>query len=103
MPNHLHVGVGLFPGETLAALVHAWKSFSAKEANRILGTKGAFWQREYDDHLIRGQEELEHAIRYVEENPVKANLKHWKWVWVCGRDARTTAAKDGGATRILGS
>jgi REP element-mobilizing transposase RayT len=103
MANHVHVVVRLFPGETLATLVHSWKSFSAKEANRILGAQGAFWQREYYDHPIRGQEELERAIRYVEENPVKANLKYWKWVWVCGRGARTTAAEDGGATRTLGS
>jgi hypothetical protein len=25
--------------------------------------------------------------------------QHWEWMWVCGRDARTTAAEDGGATK----
>ena len=99
MPNHVHVVAGLFPGETLAAVVHSWKSLSAKEANRILGTHGIFWQREYYDHLIRGEEEFEHAVRYVAENPAKANLRNWKWVWVRGRDARATAAGDGGATK----
>src|ERR1022692_1110215 len=99
MPNHVHVVVRLFPGENLAAAVHSWKSFSAKHANRILGVRGSFWQREYYDHLIRSQEEFERAVRYVEENPAKANLKHWKWVWVCGRDALTTASEDGGATK----
>ncbi|HTW57214.1 MAG TPA: transposase [Terriglobales bacterium] len=99
MPNHVHVVVKLFPGQALAAVVHSWKSFTAKQANRILGRQGAFWQREYYDHLIRGEAELERAIGYVAENPEKASLKSWKWVWVCGRDARTTAAEDGGATK----
>jgi len=98
MPNHVHVVVNLLPVEALATMVHSWKSFSAKQANRILGLKGRFWQREYYDHLIRGEGEFERAVRYVAENPVKANLKDWKWVWVRGRDARGTAAENGGAT-----
>ncbi|MFZ0300270.1 MAG: transposase [Candidatus Sulfotelmatobacter sp.] len=103
MPNHVHVVARLFPGEALAAVVHSWKSFSAKHANRVLGAHGAFWQREYYDHLIRGEEEFERAIRYVAENPAKANLRHWKWIWVRGRDAHATAAEDGGATPVLGA
>lgn len=99
MPNHVHVVVRLFPFENLTSAMHSWKSFSAKHANKILGTHGAFWQREYYDHLIRGEEEFERAVRYVAENPAKANLKHWSWVWVRGRDARATAAEDGGATK----
>jgi REP element-mobilizing transposase RayT len=98
MPNHVHVVARFFTGTTLATVLHSWKSFSSKHANRILGSHGVFWQREYYDHLIRHEEEFERAIRYVAENPAKAKLKDWKWVWVCGRDARTTAAEDGGAT-----
>jgi REP element-mobilizing transposase RayT len=103
MPNHVHVLTRLFPGENLAVVVHSWKSFSAKQANRILGARGAFWQREYYDHLIRGEDEFERAVGCVAENPAKANLKRWKWVWVRGRDARATAAGDGGATPALGA
>ncbi len=98
MPNHVHVVARLFPGQTLATVLHSWKSFTAKRANLILGLHGAFWQREYYDHLLRNEEELERVVRYVADNPAKANLKDWKWVWVCGRDAHTTAAGDGGAT-----
>jgi len=98
MPNHVHVVFKAFPGHTLAEIVHSWKSFTAKRANLILGLHGAFWQREYYDHLVRDEGELGRAIRYVAQNPEKANLRQWKWVWVCGQDARTTAAGDGGAT-----
>jgi hypothetical protein len=44
MPNHVHVVVRLLPRENLSAVVHSWKSLSAKQANRILGAHGAFWQ-----------------------------------------------------------
>jgi len=98
MPNHVHVVVKVFPTETLSSVIHSWKSFTAKSANRSLGLQGPFWQREYYDHLIRNEGEFERAIRYVAQNPEKAKLKDWKWVWVCGQDARTTAAEDGGAT-----
>ena len=98
MPNHVHAAFKVFPGHTLAEIVHSWKSFTAKAANRILGRHGEFWQREYYDHLIRDQAELHRAIRYVADNPQKAKLRDWKWVWVCGQDARTTAGEDAGAT-----
>jgi len=46
MPNHVHVVALLFPGQTLATVAHSWKSFSAKQANRMLRRHGLFWQRE---------------------------------------------------------
>ena len=103
MPNHVHVVVRLLPGQELAKVIHSWKSFTAKRANAILGLHGTFWQREYYDHLIRNESEFERAVQYVVDNPIKANLKDWKWVWMCGRDAPTTAAEDGGATKPSGS
>ena len=102
MPNHVHVVARLFPGQALATVVHSWKSFTAKRANAILGRQGTFWQREYYDHLIRNENEFERAMNYVADNPAKASLREWKWVWVCGRDAPTTAAGDGGATKPVG-
>jgi REP element-mobilizing transposase RayT len=98
MPNHVHVVVRLFPGQELAKVVKAWKNFSAKAANQALGRKGQFWQREYYDRLIRNGDELERAIRYVVENPAKAGLKNWTWVWSADGDVRTTAGQEAGAT-----
>ena len=41
------------------------------------------WEREYFDTLIRDGEHLKRAIRYTENNPVKAALvaerKAWQW------------------------
>jgi REP element-mobilizing transposase RayT len=93
MPNHVHVVMKLFPDQQLGAIVHSWKSFSAKRANKILGSNGAFWDREYYDHLVRNPRELDRIVRYVANNPVKAGLLDWKWMEACGQDARTTAGE----------
>ncbi len=98
MPNHVHVVVRVFPSHNLAGVLHSWKSFTAKAANRILRTRGPFWQREYFDHLLRNEAEFERAVKYVVENPVKANLHDWKWVWVRGRGTPATAGEGAGAT-----
>jgi REP element-mobilizing transposase RayT len=81
MPNHVHVLFQTIGDVPLAGILHSWKSYSAKAANRILGRTGQFWQQEYYDHLIRNAGEFERALTYVEENPIKAGLKCWPWVW----------------------
>ena len=79
MPNHVHAVVKPLLGFDLDAILHSWKAFTAREANKILVRCGAFWQSEGFDHLIRDKQEFEHAIRYVLQNPVKAGLTNWKW------------------------
>ena len=93
MPNHVHVVAKLFPGIKLASIVHSWKSFTSKEAQRLLNLHGSVWQREYYDSLIRNEAEFERANRYVVENPVKAGLDTWLWVWQRGQDALATAGE----------
>jgi len=83
MPNHVHVVLQLFPGVQLSTVVHSWKSFTAKQANRILNRSGTFWQREYYDRLMRDGNELDRAIAYVANNPIRAGLKDWPFVEVC--------------------
>ncbi len=83
MPNHVHVVFSPLGQHKLGDILHTWKSFSSIEANRVLGRSGAFWQREYFDHLVRHEASLMKIIRYVEENPRRANLSNWPWVKVC--------------------
>ncbi len=80
MPNHAHVVIQPFHPYELSDILHSWKSFSAKEANKILKRSGDFWQTECYDHLIRDADDFAHSVNYVLENPVKAGLKNWKWV-----------------------
>jgi REP element-mobilizing transposase RayT len=93
MPNHVDVVLELFPGHHLSNIVHSWKSFTAKRAQRITGVDGSFWQREYYDHLIRNDAELERVVRYTAQNPIRAGLHNWPWAWVRGQDALATAGE----------
>ena len=81
MPNHVHAILETREGHPLSDLLHSWKSFTAKAANRVLGRTGEFWQTEYYDHLIRDERDHAHALRYLLENPVVAALRDWPWVW----------------------
>jgi REP element-mobilizing transposase RayT len=74
MPTHVHVVLTLLPGQKLADVVRTIKSFSAREANRILGQSGRFWQIEVFDRLIRSEGQFERTVAYIEWNPVKAKL-----------------------------
>ena len=44
MPNHVHAVVWPMPGHTLSDILHSWKSFTSKAANKLLGRTGGFWQ-----------------------------------------------------------
>lgn len=80
MPNHAHAVVQPFEGHALPEIMKAWKSYSSRQINKLLGTKGVFWQPEYYDHLVRDEGEFEHYVRYTLDNPVAAGLREWKWV-----------------------
>jgi REP element-mobilizing transposase RayT len=82
MPNHVHVLFRILNNHSLAEILRSWKSYSAREANCILGRSGQFWQREYYDHLVRSEEEFYRVVNYIAENPAKAGLKSWKWVGI---------------------
>jgi REP-associated tyrosine transposase len=59
MPNHVHVLLTVMPGKPLGTIVSSWKRFTAREANRILGRIGAFWQDDYWDRFIRNDEHFD--------------------------------------------
>jgi REP element-mobilizing transposase RayT len=86
MPNHVHL---LFAVQDVPMwrLVDAWKGYTAKEANRILGWKGQFWQEGYWDTYMRHAEHEARTRRYIESNPVKAHLVQTaaEWPWSSAR------------------
>ncbi len=95
MPNHIHgiiiVGAGLaLPSEpprnldaprnrgaassapTLGDIVRAFKSISAISVNRLLGRqKHSLWQRNYFEHIIRNDKDLDRIRQYIADNPIR--------------------------------
>lgn len=70
----------------LADAMKKLKGVSAYESNKLLNRRGAFWQHESYDHVIRDEAELGRTIWYILDNPVKAGLcknwRDWKWSYV---------------------
>ena len=73
MPDHVHLL--LSPSETcdVITFVGEFKSLVQRAAWEQ-GTAGHVWQRSFWDHLLRADEELEQAVSYVVNNPVRAGL-----------------------------
>lgn len=69
MPNHVHVLVTPLCDVELSKVLHAWKSYSANEINRLLGRRGPLWQKESFDHIVRGPEAAERIRQYIQKNP----------------------------------
>ncbi len=95
MPNHVHgvirivgaaaarqhVGAGLAPPKargaassapTLGDIVRGFESISAIAVNRRVERVGqALWQRNYYEHIIRTEEELNNIREYILTNPLR--------------------------------
>jgi putative DNA methylase len=74
MPNHAHILTTPYEGVELAEIAHSIKSYTAHEANKMLGRTGRFWQVEPFDRYIRNAKHHAAVIKYIENNPVKAGL-----------------------------
>ncbi|MBE9546210.1 MAG: transposase [Proteobacteria bacterium] len=84
--DHVHLVIN--PFETLPKIMHSIKSFTAHEINKMLNRKGKVWQDESYDRVIRNEEEFLEKVKYIANNPIKANLarqyKDYKWLYIKG-------------------
>jgi len=85
MPNHVHILLSLMGHKrdyeerksTLSVLsenLKIIKGYTAREINKLLGTKGSIWMREYFDTMIRTEKQFCSCVMYILRNPVKAGL-----------------------------
>jgi putative transposase len=97
MPNHVHGIVVITNGrgtvrrapterfgkpvaESIPTIMRAFKSASTKHINEIRRTRGTpVWQRNYYEHVVRNDEELEAIRQYILNNPAN---------WVTDEDYR---------------
>jgi REP element-mobilizing transposase RayT len=92
MPNHLHgiimitQGVGAYcntplqnrfksPSKTVGSIIRGFKSTTTRQINLLRETPGnPIWQRNYYDHIIRNEYELNKIREYLQNNPLKWDL-----------------------------
>jgi REP element-mobilizing transposase RayT len=94
MSNHVHALFTPLEKENgswypLQTIMHSLKRHTARAGNDVLGRKGAFWQSESYDHIVRGRREWERIVAYILNNPVKAGLiEKWEdWPWTYLKDS----------------
>jgi len=89
MPTHLHL-VTAAEQETsqsmsIAELMKRIKGSSARQVNKMRGSQGRLWLREYHDVVLRDEKALRSAVQYVLNNPVKPGLSEkpedYPWLW----------------------
>jgi putative transposase len=62
----------LKPAAPLTEIIRAFKTFSARRVNELRATPGVpVWQRNYYEHVVRGENELNGIREYIANNPVQ--------------------------------
>lgn len=100
MPNHVHVLIEQIDGFPLGDVVRSWKSYTAKEINKLRRANGSVWAPDYFDRFIRNGQHFADTVFYIENNPVKAGLVKRAVDWpyssvVVQKDAGGTPAVPG--------
>lgn len=82
MPNHIHFIAIPHEANALGRLCHIVHTLYSQYCNRKQRNTGHFWQGRYFSCVL-DEKHLFAAIRYVEKNPVRANLvsETWQWKW----------------------
>ncbi|MBV6393576.1 MAG: hypothetical protein KPEEDBHJ_02818 [Anaerolineales bacterium] len=95
MSNHCHLLMGqqdipepppLSDGKHYSAVSHAMRLLKGRTGYacaRLLDRKGAFWQHESYDHVVRNENEFTRILEYIANNPVNAGLvENWQdWIY----------------------
>lgn len=90
MPDHVHMLFTPLPNEkgepySLAEIMNGIKGASSHSANKLLGRKGALWEPESFDRMVRSEGSFEYCLIYIVENPIAAGLAKgpddYRWVW----------------------
>ena len=80
MPNHVHVIFKPIGNNSVADILHSWKSFASNSINRQLQREGNVWMAENFDTVVRDFSHLEACREYISRNPTKAGLRDGEFV-----------------------
>jgi putative transposase len=77
MPDHLHAIMAFRREPGMKTTISNWKKFVALE-------HGVAWQRDFFDHRLRNQNELDEKTSYILMNPVRQGLceRMEDWIWI---------------------
>ena len=73
MPNHVHMLIVPHGANKVNELLGGIKRLASLRINRLLGRKGALWQSESYDRIVRSEEDLKYNRNYIKSNPCFLN------------------------------
>jgi putative transposase len=73
MPDHLHLLLQPEMETDIIEFVQRYKSWTTRLAWKH-GVTGKLWQPRFYDHILRENVDPLRHIRYIAENPIRANL-----------------------------
>jgi REP element-mobilizing transposase RayT len=82
MNDHVHALIEPRPEIRLEDILHSWKSVTAFKLQRLAGRRGAVWQREFFDRVVRDEREWIEKVTYIAGNPIKRwpMVATYRWV-----------------------
>ncbi len=88
MPNHFHLVLWPCNDGDLSRWMHWLLTSHVRRYHRVRGTSGRVWQGRFKAFPIQADRHLLTVMRYVERNPVRANLvkraSDWRWSSISG-------------------
>jgi len=81
MPDHVHVILSPNDGYTISDVMKGIKGVSSREINRRRGRRGALWQGESWDRILRSEEEFREKFNYMLMNPAEAGITEDPWTY----------------------
>jgi putative transposase len=74
MPDHVHLVVTPRESSDVSRVMHSLKLHTAREIGALLESKGGVWQARFYERALRTPRDVEEAIAYVHDNPIRAGL-----------------------------
>ncbi|MDJ0758527.1 MAG: transposase [Woeseiaceae bacterium] len=88
MPNHFHLVLWPYADGDLSRWMQWLLTSHVRRYHRIRGTSGRVWQGRFKAFPIQEDRHLLTVMRYVERNPVRANIvaraSDWRWSSISG-------------------
>jgi REP element-mobilizing transposase RayT len=81
MPDHVHAALTPRDGYDLSRITKGIKGASARLLNQRRGTRGAVWQDESWDRIVRDHDECCRELDYMFQNPLRKGLTDDPWKW----------------------
>lgn len=83
MPNHFHMLIMPSEANELSKYMQWLLTSHVRRYHKHYGTTGHIWQGRFKSFIIQKNDYLLTVLRYIERNPVRADLvksaKDWKW------------------------